>query len=213
MDLHALATQLRKPEGDLGKQVGQMMNKGNELINLWTIEQLHLEPGDEVLEIGMGNGYFAKEVLAVHPGINYTGMDFSELMVEESITLNQQFINEGRARFHLGAANQLPYPDAAFSKIFTINTVYFWGDANQELKEMKRVLKPGGIFAIGIRSKETMQQMPFTQHGFVKYDKNALEEKLRTNGFTTVSSVEKGEPPYTFNGQIIVMENIITTCR
>ena len=58
-----MAAQLKKPEGELGRQVGQMMNKGNEVINKWTNDVLELQPNDNVLEIGMGNGYFVKDVL------------------------------------------------------------------------------------------------------------------------------------------------------
>ncbi len=213
MDLETLASQLKKPVGELGKQVGQMMNKGNELINLHTIAELQLQPNDTVLEIGMGNGYFVKDVLNIHHTIRYVGFDYSELMVEEAKQLNQDFINNSRAQFHLGTANSLPYPDAFFSKIFTINTIYFWGDATKELAEIKRVLKPDGLFVIAIRSKETMQQMPFTEYGFVKYGRDDLEGVLQNNGFSVIRSIHHQEPPYIFNDTTISMKNIITICR
>jgi hypothetical protein len=44
MDMKLLAAQLRKPEGKTGKEVGIVMNKGNQLINLWTISDCTYSP-------------------------------------------------------------------------------------------------------------------------------------------------------------------------
>ena len=78
-DFEAIASQLRKPHGDQGAEVGKMMNKGNRLMNLAAIEQLNVEPKDNILEIGMGNGIFVRDILEKDSSILYTGCDFSEI--------------------------------------------------------------------------------------------------------------------------------------
>ncbi len=212
MDIQLLAAQLCKPDGEYGKEVGEMMNKGNEHINLWAIDALKLQPNDTLLEIGMGNGFFVKEILAKDGSISYKGFDYSELMVNEALELNKESVEKQRAEFRAGSANKLPYADHSFSKILTVNTIYFWRNAKEELSEIRRVLKRDGSFVIAVRTKDAMKQLPFTEFGFVKYDKQQLETLLKENGFDIFETYQKNEPAITVNGHTMQMENIITRC-
>ena len=126
MDLRELAAQLRKPQGKVGIEIGQVMNKGNALLNDWAIEELALGANDHVLEVGMGNGYFVNKILEKDETIRYTGYDYSTLMVEEAKTINSSYGATGKARFILGDADDLPFDEDEFSKILTVNTIYFW---------------------------------------------------------------------------------------
>ena len=213
MDLEQIAAQLKKPDGALGIQVGEMMNKGNELINQWAIKEMDLQPTDSILEIGMGNGFFVEDIFTIQPTIRYTGIDYSEVMVTEAIKLNQQFIDASQASFIQGNAAQLPYADETFSKVFTVNTIYFWQDASKELSEIKRVLQKDGIFVIAIRSKDAMEQMPFTKHGFSKFNLEELTHLLQTNGFSILNRRQEKEPSYEFNGVPMQLENIVISCK
>ncbi len=187
-------------------------DKGNELINQWTINSLELKLHDTVLEIGMGNGYFVKEILKTYASIHYTGIDYSQVMVDAARGYNHQLIEKRQANFIFGDAGSLPYSNDSFSKIFTINTIYFWGEAGKELKEIRRVLKPEGKLVMAVRSKETMQQMPFTEFGFVKYNAEELSALLEKNDFNILEIIQKKEPAFTFNDQLIELENIIISC-
>lgn len=212
MDLQLLAAQLKKPEGEMGKQIGEVMNKGNKLIHHQTIAALDLQKGDKVLEIGMGNGYFIKDILAAQPSVRYEGLDYSEVMLSEAKKINQTFIENEQVHFTPGTADAIPFADHTFSKIFTINTIYFWGNAKKELAEVKRLLQPGGKFIIAIRSKESMHHMPFTEYGFVKYDKDNLIALLEDNSFKIIHAAQLDEPPQDFNGKQIQLDNIIVSC-
>src|SRR6476619_7183860 len=81
-DSITLAGQLRQPEGSLGIKVGENMNKGNRLMNL---------------EIGIGNGFFVKDIIASAKDVRYTGCDFSETMIKEAKDLNNAL--SANARF------------------------------------------------------------------------------------------------------------------
>ena len=81
-DAKALAAQLRQPEGEMGQKVGNLMNDGNRPMNLQTLAALDAKKGEHILEIGMGNGAFVKNILSIDPTLRYTGIDFSPLMVE-----------------------------------------------------------------------------------------------------------------------------------
>jgi ubiquinone/menaquinone biosynthesis C-methylase UbiE len=209
--LKAVAQQLRRPEGEAGKQMGEIMNKTNEHINRYAIEQLRVAPGDTIMEIGMGNGFFVKEIVNAAPEVSYTGCDFSELMVEESLARNQLFVDSGQASFHLSTADQLPFKEASFDKIFTVNTLYFWEDTAKTLAEIRRVLKPGGTFLIAIRPKESMQRYPFVKWGFRMYSPEDVVALLEKGGFTVKEVFEKEEPAQLIDDQSITVETLIVT--
>ncbi len=213
MDQEELAAQLKKPDGKLGTEVAAMMNKGNELINHWAIDALQLQPNDKVLEIGMGNGYFVKNILNMHPSIQYHGIDFSELMVDEAIRINDKYIASGRAGFSFGTASSLPFHSKTFTKFLSVNTLYFWGDAAAELSEIRRILQPGGIAVFAIRSKSAMDFMPFTEYGFRKYNEEALHQLMISNGFSIKGCLAKKEPGYMFEGTFIELENYVISCE
>jgi ubiquinone/menaquinone biosynthesis C-methylase UbiE len=126
-----IASQLRKPEGEEGIKTGEWMNRGNELMNKLAIATLQASPNDHILEIGMGNGFFVKNIVSVHESIKYVGCDFSDLMTKEAEKNNLVWIGKNQAQFRMGDVNQLPFEDARFNKILTINTVYFLGRFEQ----------------------------------------------------------------------------------
>lgn len=194
MDVKAIAEQLRKPMGDLGKEVGVKMNEGNLYINQYTIAALEIKSQQQILEIGMGNGFFVKDILAAAPSVKYTGCDFSETMVAEARSLNTRFIQKRQAEFIAAASDELPLFDALFDTVFTVNTLYFWEHPQKELAEIRRVLKPGGRIVIAIRPASVMQALPFVQYGFRLYEKEDVAALLKQNGFGKIHVIEKPEP-------------------
>jgi ubiquinone/menaquinone biosynthesis C-methylase UbiE len=190
-DSKTLAGQLRQPEGQLGVKVGENMNKGNRLMNIETIKQLDITDNDDILEIGMGNGFFVKDIVSSARNVRYTGCDFSETMIKEATGLNNSLSSS--VRFFLSDAGHLPFDDLSFDKIFTVNTVYFWEDAKKVLKEISRLLKPDGIFVVTLRPKHVMDQLPVVKHGFVTFTKDEIVQLLQENNFETIYEAESGD--------------------
>ena len=205
----SIAAQLRKPHGDYAIQVGEKMNEGNRLINAYTIDALALEAEDNVLEIGMGNGFFVKDILSIDGSITYVGCDFSEVMVEQAVKNNQDFIDKERANFHVASADKLPFTDDIFDKVFSVNTLYFWDNPPVVLSEIKRVLKPGGSMFISIRPKSVMQHYPFARHGFSLFSKQDLIDLLSGSGFEVTHITERKEPDQDVNGNKVIVETLI----
>ncbi len=109
----------------------------------------------------------------------------------------------------------MPVADGSFNNIFTINTIYFWEDARAILAQLKRVLKKNGTLIISLRPKHLMQNYPFTKYGFTLFAKADVVQLLEANGFTIVQAIEKPEPDFDLNGEIIKMESlvIVATCK
>lgn len=207
--LKNIASQLRKPEGDEGIQIGRKMNESNEQMNRFTLELLTINDGDTILEIGMGNGLFVKDIVGKGSQIFYHGCDYSELMINEAIAINKEWIEKNQVRFTHSHANSLPFKNGTFSKLFTVNTIYFWENPKAILKEFKRVLKPNGKLIIALRPKQQMEHYPFTKYGFRMFSKDDMESFLRVNGLEVFELIEKAEPDFTFNDITYKMESLI----
>lgn len=200
--LKAIAGQLRQPTGEYAIQVGEKMNEGNLHINLNTFEALNLATNDNILEIGMGNGFFVKNILSADNSIKYTGCDFSEIMVDEARKQNVNFIASGQAKFLKADANELPFEKETFDKVFSINTIYFWDNPQKVLAEIWRVLKTKGQVTISIRPKSIMEHYPFVKYGFKTFAKDDLTELIAKNNFKVVDIIEKDEPEIEINGEL-----------
>ena len=84
----------------------------------------------------------------------------------------------------------LPFEDSSIDKAYTVNTVYFWQDIDQGFSEIKRVLKPNGIFLNVLYVKEWLDKLPITQYGFSKYTVEQIEKIIIENGLKVERIIE-----------------------
>ncbi len=208
-ELQEMAAQLRKPQGENGLKTGTWMNVGNNQMIHDTLAVLNANGTDQILEIGMGSGFFVSEILEKSTGINYTGIDYSELMVEEAKKNNNDFIATHQAVFIHADAGDLPFSDARYTKIFTVNTIYFWGDEVRVLRELNRVLTPEGKLVIAFRPKRLIEHYPFTKYGFKLFAKEDVAALLTQNGFVVDEIKEHTEPDFELNGEPMEMGNVV----
>lgn len=211
--LRHIAAQLRQPHGEDAVQVGLNMNEGNHHINLIAIEALQAQPGGHILEIGMGNGMFVRNLFSMYDGIHYTGCDASDVMVQEAHVHNTQLTQDGSAGFLEGRVENLPFENETFDQVFSVNTIYFWDDQATALSEIRRVLKPEGQLLIAIRPRKRMQDYPFTAYGFTMFSKEELTALLSENQFEVLEVVEKDEPDHIINGEKMMLEALIVLAK
>ena len=135
-DYEAMARQLAKPEGEDGIRTGHIMQEGNAGICRKAMDSLALHHGDHILEIGPGNGTHISHLFN-RADIVYRGLDISETMVAQARELNAAHTADKRAQFTLGDGTVLPYPDAVFDHVFTVNTLYFWENPDFEINQLR----------------------------------------------------------------------------
>jgi len=115
------------------------------------------------------------------------GVDYSRAMVAAASRRNRRAIRDGRVELQYGEAAQLPFADAAFDKAYGIHTIYFWPDAPAGLKELRRVMRPGGLLVITILPKERWPAAPEGSLGTPEcqvYSGAELAELMGAAGFT-----------------------------
>ena len=199
-----MAAQFRQPTGWFGSLVmTRMMNRVNRKIAERTIELLQINAGDRILEIGFGGGVALSLLLEQRKGGEITGVDFSTGMVRQAKKKFANAIAGGRLQLNEGEVTRLPCADERFTRVFTINTLYFWPDAKQGLREIRRVLAEGGRVAVSIRSKEKMEKYGVTKHGFTLYSGEEVARLMLETGFREVQ-VDRQDPDHWYD-QVIIL--------
>ncbi|NMH89473.1 class I SAM-dependent methyltransferase [Flavivirga algicola] len=206
-----LAKHLRQPEGETGKEIGLQMNKGNKHICLNSYKVLNPKNKNHILEIGMGNGFFVKDLLKMADDLTYIGVDFSPIMVDEANFINEGLIKSGKVRFEQASIERLPFNDDTFDCITTTNTLYFWPQPQDNAEELLRVLKPGGTLLIAYRSKSFLNKLELSKHGFTKYEIADVENILIKSGFKQITTKTIKEPELDFDDTLFEMEGLFTT--
>ncbi len=112
----------------------------------WAAEILDPHPGEELLEIGCGTGEAADLIATIEPKCRVTAIDRSAKMAAAAERRNAAHIDAGRIYVLNCQLKENAFGDHAFDKIFVYNINVFWMDPAEELREIKRLLKPGGKF-------------------------------------------------------------------
>ena len=126
------------------------MNKEHTPVSLWGLKHLNIKSDDIILDIGCGGGIninrMAKDAKKVY------GIDYSIESVKLSKKVNEKFIEEQKVEIIKGNVEKLPFEDNTFDIVTAFETVYFWPNIEKCFGEVKRILKPGGTFLIGLET-------------------------------------------------------------
>ena len=150
--------QVRKPSGWLGKRVVHAMNLGHSAMTDWGLQHITVVPDATLLDVGCGGGLTVRKLASMAPRGKVVGLDYSSASVAASRDTNTQEIEAGRVQIEQGSVAALPFPDHTFDVVTAVETHYYWPDLPANVREILRVLKPGGSFAL---IAETYRGGPF----------------------------------------------------
>ena len=179
-----IARQLAHPRGLLGRLILRLMNRHNARLNAFAIQTLHVGPDDRVLEVGFGGGSMLPHLLD-HAAFT-AGVDRSAVAVNRARANFASSIDAGRADFQEGSVEALPYEAGSFSRVVTVNTIYFWNSLDVGFRELRRVLALGGQVAVGFLPREGMERMGNPTDIFTLREPDEVIEALRRAGFEDV---------------------------
>jgi arsenite methyltransferase len=109
-------------------------------------EALGAQPGDRVLDVGCGPGFYSRELLdQVGPEGSVTGVDQSPQMLAVARRRSEGF---GNARFEESDATELPVESESFDRALSVQVLEYVEDIPTALAEMHRALRPAGRVVI-----------------------------------------------------------------
>lgn len=111
------------------------------------LDALQLSPGVALLDVGCGVGGPARTA-AVRHGCRVTGIDLSPDFVALARSLSERMGLGGQVTFDVGSATALPYGDGSFSRAMLNHVGMNLPDKGSVFAEVRRVLEPGGLFAV-----------------------------------------------------------------
>ncbi|MET0414629.1 MAG: class I SAM-dependent methyltransferase [Actinoplanes sp.] len=103
-------------------------------------EESGLTAGARVLDVGTGPGRIPRALAEARPDWQIDGLDLEPKMIEYARTQDPH----GRVTFTVGDVAALPYPDASFDLIVSSLSQHHWADVEGGLRDLRRVLRPGG---------------------------------------------------------------------
>lgn len=140
--------QVRKPSGPLGRRVLRAMNRTHSTLTDWGLQHVHVAENATILDVGCGGGRTVQKLAALAPNGVVHGIDYSAASVAASRQTNAGDIRLGRVQIQRGSVAALPFADGTFDVVTAVETHYYWPDLPANLREVLRVLKPGGTFAL-----------------------------------------------------------------
>ena len=146
--INTVLNQWRKPTGRLGLLLVWAMNFSHSILTDWGLKYISIEKHYTILDVGCGGGGTFRNLagIAVHGKVY--GIDLSEESITVSRRTNGRFIKMGRVEILNSSVSCLPFSDNLFDLVTAANTYYYWSDLISDMKEIHRVLKPGGKFTI-----------------------------------------------------------------
>lgn len=137
-----IVRQVKKPDRFAGRFFAWLMNNSHARLTDWAFTHLEIPAGAAAMDIGCGGGRTI-EKLAEKAAWVY-GIDYAAGSVAASRAHNKRLIAEGRVYVEQCSVSKLPFPNDTFDVITAIETQYYWPHLEHDMREILRVLKPGG---------------------------------------------------------------------
>ena len=180
--LKSLFTNCAHPKGRMGRAMLKFMNLCHAPLTNWGLNLVDIQDGWTMLDIGCGGGATLKRLLRRSKDSKVYGIDISEESVAKARKVNRALLDK-QVFIQQGSAAKLPYEDAKFDLVTAVETVYFWPNLPECLKEVRRVLKPGGRFAIMVEVVDTDSVWTNVVEGMTAYPPEQLKQFLDDVGF------------------------------
>ncbi len=115
----------------------------------WALNSVSWQGDETVLDVGSGPGHYYSALHERFPDIEYYACDLYSAMVQS---------HPHKQTLALADAQRLPYPDAAFDVVMANHMLFHVPDVERALRELRRVVKPGGFVMATTNSIHTMPE-------------------------------------------------------
>ena len=180
----------------------------NEAMRDEALEQLDLQAGDRVLDVGCGTGFGTEGILQYTDDVH--GLDQSVHQMQKAW---RKFGKHDRVHFYRGDAERLPFADDSFDHLWSSGSIEYWPNPVDALVEFRRVTKPGGrVLVVGpdYPNSVVMQKLAdaimlfydeeegdrmFTEAGYTEFEHHIQQASPGSpKAITTIATVPEDDP-------------------
>jgi len=187
--------QLRKPARWLGIPFAWIMNRSHAALADWGLERFEIEPAFTILDIGCGGGATVKRLaMSAQQGRVY-GVDYASGSVAVAKVVNAQLIYANRVEIIQASVSRLPFNANSIDLASAVETQYYWPDPVNDLREIRRVLKPGAALVVvaethGRTRQGTVQRVAMRLMGSNNPGVDEERDTLTAAGYVDIRVVE-----------------------
>jgi ubiquinone/menaquinone biosynthesis C-methylase UbiE len=124
------------------------MNSRHSKLTDWGLSHVAIEKHDMILDVGCGGGRTVSKLAAIIDHGKVYGLDYSKASVAVATRTNRKWIDMGRVEIREGSVSELPFADSMFDLVTAVETHFWWPDIPGGMRELLRVLKPGGALLL-----------------------------------------------------------------
>ena len=152
-----MADQYANPSGWFGRIItAGLLNCANQKSNQAVYKALDVQPQHRILEIGFGGSSLLFQITKHSGSSQVYGLEKSQSMLERAQARIQRDKKLSSIKLSLGGVDALPYEDAYFDRICSVNTLYFWPDLQKGCRELARVSADNALVVLGFGSGEKL---------------------------------------------------------
>lgn len=183
-----IARQSGHPSGWLGRLQAWIMERETAAANEAALALLALQPTDQLLEIGFGPARTLERAAQHLTQGRAVGVDHAPTMVDAARHRWAPLIAAGRVDVHLADSAALPFADGSFDKALAVHALYFWHPPDPHLRELRRVLRPGGRVVLAYRPAGAPGAANFPASVYRFYSPAEVHALLACAGFTAIDT-------------------------
>lgn len=120
---------------------GDGMEQEHLPITLPVLAKMSLRAQDNVLDVGCGSGWLSRRISRLVPDGRVVGMDISDEMIRLA---RRTSLDHDNLLFVTGEVGEIPWEPNFFTQAISVESAYYWPNPLKGVKEIHRVLSPGG---------------------------------------------------------------------
>ena len=120
---------------------GDSMEQDHLPITLPVLSKMRLAASDNVLDVGCGSGWLSRRIGKTVSEGRLVGMDISDEMIRIA---RRNSADQHNLMFVVGEVAEIPWQPDFFSHVISVESAYYWPNPAAGIKEIFRVLRPGG---------------------------------------------------------------------
>ncbi len=150
--------QLRRPTRWFGTPFALIMNRSHAALAGWGLQGATIERSFTILDIGCGGGATVKRLARLAPRGRVYGVDHASGSVAVARAVNAQLIHDHRVEIIQASVSRLPFAPNSIDLASAVETQYYWPDPVNDLREVRRVLKPGAVLVVIAETQGRVRQ-------------------------------------------------------